>query len=193
MLRRETLTLITLLAPNPPTLRQIMLAKSAFHASSVAQLMVRTRFRQPTPMGRGVRQTLPSMLPNSRQDGREYLVFLGKVYGFRYYINGQRHGVSKHWRANGPLDFKALYHYGKLHGTCIEWRENGQAYRIRDWDHGVPKDSYLQWISQPELEQGHWHRRGSLRIQVGYRASEILRERLVQYEMDDAPNIVVLS
>lgn len=97
MLRQETLTLITTLTPSLPALRQIMLAEQVFCVSTTVQLLVRTWFRQLTPMGRGVQQVL-SLLPNSRLDGREFLVFKGKAYGFRYYINGQRHGVSKRWK-----------------------------------------------------------------------------------------------
>lgn len=61
------------------------------------------------------------------------------------YIDGQRHGICRHYSLDGRLRSEGPYEHGVLHGTWIWYRANGALLQRGHIDNDVKHGRWERW------------------------------------------------
>lgn len=118
------MALFVRLAPNPETLREIMLAHADFRLSHAQLFAARVIFRTTLLLP----YIYESRLPTNRLDGLR-MGFRNNgadVHLVECYIDGRLHGLRRIWRDNGRIARIETYKRGALYGPCNTWYDNGK-------------------------------------------------------------------
>lgn len=147
MITSELLALTTLLAPGPPTFRQLQCAHRAFAVGKQHQFMMRRIWRTVVNSADAVY----TILPNGKYDGKYDGIDTGKydisrtriVYTYR---NGIRWGPVYTYYTSGHLYSRGTYIADKLNGRNTIYWMSGKAIRdvnyVDDIVHGIGFNYY---------------------------------------------------
>lgn len=154
MLRQETLTTISMLAPNLVTLRAMQRADRDLCLTPAQQFMVRTRYRQLEQ----VESYIWCALPNGKGDGISIALHNdGSIYCRYYCVNGVQHGTHcTYWLFRPgckPDRLRRLrrYRHGAKFGVKQSWHENGQLSEEYQYVDGKKQGIYQSWYMSGQL------------------------------------------
>jgi antitoxin component YwqK of YwqJK toxin-antitoxin module len=60
----------------------------------------------------------------------------GQLWWEMSYVNGQRHGIERHWYENGQLAYETPWLNYQRHGIRRRWKRNGKLWSIEKWHQG---------------------------------------------------------
>lgn len=76
----------------------------------------------------------------------------GQMWDSTYHINGQGHGLIKHWYPNGQIEEIANWDNGIQNGFCEKYYENGKPKEKSNWVNGMRVGDVTEWYSNGNIK-----------------------------------------
>ena len=77
----------------------------------------------------------------------------GQMWDSTYHINGQGHGIIKHWYKNGQIEEIANWDNGIQNGLCEDYYENGKLQEKVNWVNGMRVGDWTEWHSNGNIKR----------------------------------------